>query len=310
MKLHTTDAHATTVMTPSQATSEGSTSLEEPTTTPGPSPKPASGRKRARGVRRNGRPAEQAPLPSVNLLSPSALERLATRRLRRRFVAAAATLVVLVAAGWGVQHLRVGEAEQLLTVEQAETARLTEETRALLPVRTFVTGVQQQVSTVSDTMAREIYFSEVLDGLEDAAPSRVRLDSVTVTLAPPPAPQAPAAESTDADAGATSDSGEAATPAPSTTAPEVSPCPGPDPFQTRTVVGCVTLSGTAGSRADVGDLVIQLGDDPLFVEPFISTTTTADEAGVTFSGSVGLSKRVFSKRYQNLDALLAEGTRR
>ena len=35
----------------------------------------------------------------------------------------------------------------------------------------------------------------------------------------------------------------------------------------------------------------------LFVEPFISTTTTGDSDPVTFSGSVGLSEKVYSHRY-------------
>lgn len=249
-----------------------------------------------------GRSAKNHPrpgLPTVNLLSPSAFERMATRRLRRRFVAAGLALVVLVAGVWAAQHLRVGQAEQMLAVEKAETARLTEETQALAPVRAFVTGVEAQKTTVQEAMAREIYFSLVLDGLEGATPSGARLESLAITLAPapvaPPAP-APPAEGEEGTA----------EPAPEVpAAPVVSPCPGPDPFNTRVVVGCVTLSGTASSRAEVGALVVNLGNDKLFVEPFISTTTTADASDVSFSGSVGLSERVFSKRYADLDKLLA-----
>lgn len=225
----------------------------------------------ARSPQAHPRPA----LPTVNLLSPSAFERIAVRRLRRRLVAAGVALVLLVAAGWTAQHLRVGQAEDLLAVEQAETTRLTAETRALAPVRAFVSGVLQQQATVDATMAREIYFSRVVDGLRAATPSAARLDSVAVTLAPEPVPAADGAAAV----------------------PTVSPCPGPDPFSTRTVVGCVVLSGTADSRAVVSDLVIALGGSRLFVEPFVSTTTTADSAEVTFSGSVGLSERVFSGRY-------------
>ena len=40
------------------------------------------------------------------------------------------------------------------------------------------------------------------------------------------------------------------------------------------------------------------------MEPFISTTTTADKAQVTFTGSVGLSPRVYSHRYTDIDKLL------
>lgn len=210
-------------------------------------------------------------LPSVNLLSPSAFERMATSKLRKRFLAAGAALVVLIAGLWAVQHLRVGEAEQMLAVEKAETARLTAETQALAPVRAFVTGVDVQKQTVQEAMAREIYFSLVLDGLEGSTPSGARLESLAVTLAPA-APEAPAP--------AEGEEGE--TPAAPAAPATPSPCPGPDPFNTLPVVGCVTLSGTASSRAEVGDLVVSLGDDKLFVEPFISTTTTADGTGVSF----------------------------
>lgn len=236
-------------------------------------------------------------LPSVNLLSPSAFERMATSKLRKRFLAAGAALVVLIAGLWAVQHLRVGEAEQMLAVEKAETARLTAETQALAPVRAFVTGVDVQKQTVQEAMAREIYFSLVLDGLEGSTPSGARLESLAVTLAPA-APEAPAP--------AEGEEGEGEAPAAPAAPATPSPCPGPDPFNTLPVVGCVTLSGTASSRAEVGDLVVSLGDDKLFVEPFISTTTTADGTGVSFSGSVGLSEAVFSKRYAKIDKLLAQ----
>jgi hypothetical protein len=219
---------------------------------------------------RRGTPSR--PVPAVNLLSESEFARLAARRLRHRFAAGAAAMVVLVGGAWGFQHLRVDEAHKLLSVEQAETTRLTGQTQVLAPVRTFVSGVAVQQATVRAAMANEVYVSEVLDGIRDATPPGAQLVTVAVTVTP-----------TDATA--------------ATTAGTPVACPGPDPFNTKTVVGCVTLSGTAGSRAEVGDMVIALGDSPLFVEPFIATTTTDDGAAVTFSGSVGLSEKVYSGRY-------------
>lgn len=229
------------------------------------------------------RPQPHSTVPAVNLLSPWTFEAIATRTLRRRFVVAAGVLVLVVGAGWGVQHLRVGQAEQLLTVEQAETARLTAETNALAAVRTYVATVEQQKGLVQQTMAHDVQVSRVLDGVDAAAPSGVRVETLGLLVTPPPVEGAAVAET--------------------------SPCPGPDPFNTRTVVGCVTLSGTAGSRAAVGDFVVNLGEDRLFVEPFISTTTTAEGDVVTFTGSVGLSERSFSGRYVDMEKLLAEGVR-
>lgn len=247
------------------------------------------------------RPVDNRP-PSVNLLSPWALDDLAARRLRRRFAAAALALVLLVLAVWGAQHIRVAQAQQVLAVEQAETARLTRDTAALAPVRTFITSVEQRKQLVADTMAEEIYFSRVLDALAAATPAGADVDSVTITLAPAQAaPDAPAPAEDGSTAG---DGAEGAPPA----APAVeSPCPGPDPFNTRRVVGCIQLTGTADSRASVGSFVIALGADDQFVEPFISTTTTADGQAVTFTGSVGLSEEVYSGRYRRIDRLLRTG---
>ena len=217
--------------------------------------------------------ASRAPgLPVVNLLSASEFERMSARRLRRRFVVGGLALVVLVCGGWAFQHVRVTEARKLVAVEQAETNRLNAQTQVLAPVRTFVNGVAQQEGIVQNTMAGEVYFSEVLDGIRDATPPGAQLATVAVTLAV---------------------TGTATDPA----AVAVSACPGPDPFNVRPVVGCVLLSGTAASRSQVGEMVVQLGHSSLFVEPFIATTTTADTDEVSFSGSVGLSEKVYSKRY-------------
>jgi hypothetical protein len=229
--------------------------------------------------RRGGGSHPRPVLPKVNLLSQGDLDRITARRLRKRFVAGGAVLVVLVGAGWFVQHQRVSDSEKLLTVEQAETARLSQQSQQFTAIKTFVAGVDGQKQTLAATMAQEIYFSTVLSGLQAASPIGTSMQSISVTLAPA------------AGAGTTTTGGTTGT----TTGSAV--CPGPDPFHTETVVGCVTLSGTAVSRAEVGELVTRLGNMNLFVEPFVNTTSTGDAQAVTFSGSVGLSDAVYSLRY-------------
>ncbi|MDF1603488.1 hypothetical protein [Nocardioides sp. YIM 152315] len=220
-------------------------------------------------------------LPSVNLLSEPAFARLAARRLRRWFVAGGLAVLLVVGLAWGAQHLRVRDAEDALAVERAETDRLTVQTQRLAPVRTFVNGIAAQQAMAALAMAGDVHLSEVLEGIRDAAPDGAELTTIAVTVAPPVA---------------TDPAGEGTAPNPAADA-SVNACPGPDPFATHPVIGCVLLSGTAPSRADVGELVIALGESRRFVEPFISTTTTADSSEVTFSGSVGLSDRVYSRRY-------------
>ena len=227
-------------------------------------------------TRRGGGNHPAPGLPRVNLLSQGDLDRIAVRRLRQRFLAGGVALAVLVGAGWFVQHQRVNDAVKLVTVERAETTRLSDQAKELTAIKTFVAGVNGQKQTVATTMAQEIYFSQVLSGLRAASPIGTSMQSISVTIAP---------AATAGAAGATGSTGTGGV------------CPGPDPFQTETVVGCVTVSGTAVSRAEVGELVTNLGSSDLFVEPFISTTTTGDAQTVTFSGSVGLSEKVYSNRY-------------
>ncbi len=253
-------------------------------------------------MKRPSRQSAHPVVPTVNLLSPWVFDALQTRRLRRRFAVGAALLELLSGAGWAVQELRIGQAEQVLTVEQAETARLTAETNTLAPVRVYVATVEGQNATVSQTMANEVLTSRILAALSEATPDGATVASVAVTVAPPPPAPAPPAPAEGAE-------GEEAPPPPPPAPPGESPCPGPDPFNTRTVVGCVTLSGTADSRATVGSFVIRLGGERLFVEPFINTTTTAEGDEVSFTGSVGLSDKALSGRYADLDALLAEAAR-
>lgn len=244
-------------------------------------------------MRRPVRHVAHTPVPTVNLLSPWVFDAIATRRLRQRFVAAALLLVLLVAAGWAVQHMRIGDEREVLVAEQAETARLTMKTQELEPVQTFITTVDQQLVTVREAMKGELYMSRVLTGLQLAAREGADVETLSITLPPPVAP---------VTAPAPTDGGESTVPA-LPEVPVVSPCPGPDPFNTRVVVGCVELTGSAASRAIVGDFVIRLGHDALFVEPFISTTTS-DGAEVLFTGSVGLSTKAYTSRYAAIKSLL------
>ena len=243
-------------------------------------------------MRRPVRHVAHTSVPTVNLLSPWVFDAIATRRLRQRFAAAAALLVILVGAGWTVQHMRIGDEREVLVAKQAETTRLTLKTQELEPVQTFIATVDQQIVTVQQAMKGELYMSRVLTGLQLAAREGADVETLAITLPPPVVP---------VTAPAPAEGEDAAPVAPEV--PVVSPCPGPDPFNTRVVVGCVELTGSAASRAIVGDFVIRLGNDALFVEPFISTTTS-DGAEVLFTGSVGLSTKAYTSRYAAMKGLL------
>ncbi|GAA0610299.1 hypothetical protein GCM10009547_10400 [Sporichthya brevicatena] len=104
----------------------------------------------------------------------------------------------------------------------------------------------------------------------------------------------------------TTGSGDAAaSTAPKTVVPPVS-CARPDPFNPAPIIGCVTLSGTAQNRAQVGQLIQNLRAADLYADPFITTTTMNAGDGsevVAFAGSVGLTGKAVSGRYADLSWL-------
>lgn len=225
---------------------------------------------------------------AVNLLSPWVFDAQRLRRLRRRIVVCAVALVVLLGLGWTALRLDLRRVDAELRGEQATTEGLTSQLAELRPVKTYVDQVQHRLKTVHGATYDDVAFSRVLVGLREATPAEAQISSVSVDLAA-------------ADASASGSAAATGTDLDPARGLRGSTCPGPDPFGTRVVVGCVTIEGSAPDRETVGRLVIALGSSKLFVEPFIDTTTTVDGTGVTFAGTVGLSPVAFSGRYDYLD---------
>lgn len=231
------------------------------------------------------------PAATVNLLSPWVFEQLHVARLRRRFAIGLAAIGLLVVTGWVGQHLRLYEARQDLRGDQAVAVGLSQQITGLAPVSDYVSAVERKARTVQREMYQEVSFSRVLAGLRQATPAGATIDTVSVSLPPPvDASSPPDPGSDDPSRGI------------------VAPCPGPDPFATRPIVGCLNLTGSAVDRATVGRLVIALGKAGLFVEPFVSTTTTSGDQPVAFTGSVGLSPQAFSGRYDRIVGLPEQET--
>ncbi|WP_141015610.1 hypothetical protein [Nocardioides sambongensis] len=237
----------------------------------------------------------------VNLLSPWVFEELRVHQLRGRFVIAFIVTAVVVGLLWTGLRFNLHQAQEEVRGEEAVAAGLSDQLERLAPINTYVQGVTRRVGSVQEAAYDDVAFSEVLAALEAATPYGATVTSLSVDLVSttggetdPAAGAAPAGEGADTDA---------------TRGLVGSTCPGPDPFGTQTVVGCLTLEGTATSRDVVGDLVIALGQDTRFVEPFVDTTTVGEADDVSFSGSVGLSPEVFSQRYDRLGGKLIEGTR-
>lgn len=246
-------------------------------------------------------------LPTVNLLPASVFEAMAVRRLRRRFVLALVALVAVTAAVWGLLGVRIADAEDQEEEAMARAAVLTAEVAELAPVRDFTDAVARQEATVTATMASEVLMSQVLAGLSAATPEGVSVESLGITLDPATVAAVLAAAEA-AEEGAAEATPDAAAPGGGASGQGTADlaCAGPDPFGTNPLVACVTLSGTAASRAAVGQLVIELGSAELFVEPFV-TTTNAEQGQVNFAGTVGLDVSAVSGRYADLSWILANG---
>lgn len=208
---------------------------------------------------------------AVNLLSPWVLEENRVRTLRLRFFAAAVVLILLVGLAWTAIHLQIGVREGALRDQDLVTAQLQGQIADMAPVRSYDASLRLRQRTLAVSMVSEVAFSRALAELQDLLPAGTTIDTFVGTTEP------------DVDA----------VEAPSETAP----CPGPDPFGATTTVGCVALSGLAPSREAVSQLVLALGQNKFFVEPFISTTTTDIEDEVTFAGSVGLDPLLLSGRF-------------
>lgn len=240
-------------------------------------------------MKRRRNTAEDAAEANVNLLSGWVRERLRTHHLRQRFGVGLVALLVLLGVAWGAQHLRLYEARQDLRGDRAVEAGLARQIDALTPVSTYVAAVETKATTVRRAMYNEIAFSEVLTALRTATPEGATVETVSVTIPSPAAGPGGAAAAPDEE-----DPSHGI----------VAPCPGPDPFEVKPIVGCVNLVGTARDRETVGRFVIALSRAGLFVEPFVTTTTTGGDQPVAFSGSVGLSPKVFTGRYDDLTQLL------
>lgn len=211
-------------------------------------------------------------LPSVNLLPTEVIEVLALRALRRRFIVAGIATVATVAVLFCGQFALIAKANADLEKENTATVALNQQMRKLAPVKAFYAGVSANQTTITATMAKEVLYSDVVRRLKATTPAGVTIGNVSL-----------AAQSQTAGAGAAIGTA----------------CPGPDPFNPGTSVGCVNIAGTATSRQVVGKLIQNLFADDHFANPYVSATTVDDKGTVTFTATVGLTDKVYSKRYSD-----------
>lgn len=220
---------------------------------------------------------ERAPfvptLPQVNLLPQKVRDSMAIARIRRWAIAALVGVVVLTGALWWLQGSTIAQAEADLASATAENARLQADLTALAPVQEMYAQITSLQDLVATTLASQPQAAVVIDRLAQAgaeAGGDIEFTSVDVTYTGIPA------------------AGEA-----------LNTCPNPDPFGTDITIGCLTFSANAANREEVSALLRALDADPLFVGPYVTSTTATELATggagnrpqdvVAFSGSTGVS---------------------
>jgi len=209
-------------------------------------------------------------LPSVNLLPTRISESIAIAKSRTVLL----LMVLLLAAGsialWWVQGDAISQAERTLAQSQKLNDQLSADIAALAPAKNFYNEVTRLEDLVSSTLADQPQAQAVLAQLDQA---------VAITGGRPPVAILSAAITYS---GIPDPGGELTT------------CPNPDPFNTEITIGCLTFSATAANRTQVSDLLRAMEADPMFIGPFVTSTTatgtdTAQAGTVTFTGSAGVS---------------------
>jgi len=209
-------------------------------------------------------------LPGVSLLPRAITESIAIRHGARVLALLLVILVALGAVVWWLQGQAIAQAQADLTRAQEANAQLSTEVAALAPAKQLYSEITTLEELVSSTLADQPRAREVLTRLDDAVRAAagpqgsVDILSAAITYTGLPTP------------------GEALT-----------ACPNPDPFSSEITIGCLSFTATAQSRSQVSELLRSLEADPLFVGPYVTSTTSAapgaeDAGAVSFTGSAGI----------------------
>ncbi len=221
------------------------------------------------------RPPFQPTLPQVNLLPRQVTDSIAIARIRRWLILAILVLAVVIAGAWWLQGSTIARAEEDLATAEAQNAQVRQDLQALTPVKQMYEQITRLQDLVTTTLASQPQAALVIDRLAQAGTAAggdpaVAFTSVDVTYSGIPQP-----------------------------GDDLNACPSPDPFGTDMTIGCLTFNATAGDRAQVSELLRTLDADPLFIGPFVTSTTATEVATgangnqtralVAFSGSAGIS---------------------
>ncbi|MDP2014785.1 MAG: hypothetical protein Q8L05_11225 [Actinomycetota bacterium] len=208
-------------------------------------------------------------LPQVNLLPTSIAAGIAMRKIRRAGTFAGMVILLIAGLLWAAQIPAIRASQEALVQAQSTNANEQAQVQALAPIAQMVTQIRRQEDLVRTTMASQpkvaAIYQQLLAAASAAGYPAVRFTTLAVVYTPASANRA-----------------------------AQSACPDPDPFAQHVTIGCATFNASAQSRDQVSRLLVALGRDPLFVGPYVNSSTLANAAGtgqqaVSFTGTVGIS---------------------
>ena len=220
-------------------------------------------------------PAFVPALPRVNLLPQSVHDGLARRRILRMTALLAVLLLAGGAAVWYLQGSRISDAESALAAANTEQTAINAKVAQLAPIKEMYKQISDQQELVKTTMASQPEATAVLEHLYQVAaraagPDGITFTSASVSYQGVPKPGDP-----------------------------LNACANPDPFGNAIAIGCLTFEATAGSREQISQFLRLLDEDPIFVGPYVDSSTVAvgtdgSPTQVTFTGTSGISTDALS----------------
>jgi Tfp pilus assembly protein PilN len=210
-----------------------------------------------------------ATLPHVNLLPASVHDSIKAGKIRSAFILGGLLIAAAVGGVWYLQSSQITAAEGVLQSAQLENAALQTRLEGIAPVQDMYRQINSLKGLVDTSLASQPEAALVIRQVRAAAEqatggsSPVSFSNISVTYQGIPTPPA-----------------------------TLNQCPNPDPFSIAVTVGCLNFTATAQNREQVSSLLRLLAADPLFVGPYVTSTTITDAAvgkAVSFSGSAGIS---------------------
>lgn len=202
----------------------------------------------------------------VNLVPRTVRSATEVRKVLRALTWGIGLILALTAGIWLLQSTSISAAQARLDEARAQTDSLGKKVSDLAPIGGLYQQLTEQEGFIAGALASQARASEVLAALaKDAGPT---VDFTNVALTLTGIPRTPAS-------------------------PVDSACPDADPFSQEISIGCLSFSASGKDRKDVSDFLLSAQADPLFVNPYVTTTTISESSegasSVTFSGSVGIS---------------------